>query len=542
MQTHNHHPHRPHQRIPMTSYRELHGITVPQLLRRQANKLGPHLALSAPSHKGYRDRLSYAQLVVRMDAMARCLYARGLRRGDRLALVLANTAAREGVLTALGCWALGASVAPLNERAGELELSQALALLEPAMLVSTESRREQFTRLTGPGTRILVLDSAPDAENCWPEPERVFDAAVPDFEPDPEDLSCLLFTSGTTAQAKAVMHCHRSQLYAGHAVGNAMELTPSDTYQGAWPIFTSSVLNMACMSAWTHGAGVVLEENTLGNADRLRLIESEATTVYHGVTAPLHFLIDEYAKGGYDLSRVRRLGYGGAVMPAEVIGKFRARLPRVDQVHIWGMTETGPAGTFLPPWFLPRKAGCIGQPHDSCAVRVVGEDGTMLPAGSDGEIVFSGPSAALGYFRNEAATRETFVDGWIRTGDIGRFDDEGHLHFIDRKKDIVNRGGLKISSAAVEEVLYRLPGIAEAAVVAVPHEGLGEDLAACVVLAPGMSFNLPAALSHCRAFLGEFQVPRRWHVLGALPKNPMGKILKRELRRDILTLQPELLP
>lgn len=526
----------------MTSYSELHGITVPQLLRRQAQNLGFHLALSAPSHKGYRDRLTYAHLVVRMDAMARSLYARGLRRGDRLALVLANTAAREGVLTALGCWALGASVAPLNERAGELELSQALALLEPAMVVSTESRREQIVRLAGNGTRILSLDGAQGSDDCWPEPERVFDPQIPHFEPDPEEISCLLFTSGTTAQAKAVMHCHRSQLYAGHAVGNAMELTSSDTYQGAWPIFTSSVLNMACMSAWTHGAGAVLEENMLSNSDRLRLIESEATTVYHGVTAPLHFMIDEYAKGGYDLTRVRRLGYGGAVMPAEVIGKFRERLPWVDQVHIWGMTETGPAGTFLAPWFLPRKAGCIGSAHSSCAVRIVGDDREVLPAGQEGEIEFSGPSAALGYFRNEAATRETFTGGWVRTGDIGRFDHEGHLHFIDRKKDIVNRGGLKISSAAVEEVLYRLPGVAEAAVVAVPHDGLGEDLAACVVLAPGSTLDLAAALSHCRAQLADYQVPRRWHVLATLPKNPMGKILKRELRRDILTLQPEIIP
>ncbi len=344
----------------------------------------------------------------------------------------------------------------------------------------------------------------------------------------------LLFTSGTTARSKAVTHCHRSQLYCGHAIAGAVGLTDQDTYQGAWPVYTSSVLNMACMAAWVSGAGVVLEPSVLDNAGRLRLIETEGTTVYHGVTSPLNFMIDEYPNAAYDLSRVRRLGYGGAAMPAEVIAKFRRHLPWVDQVHIWGMTETGPAGTVLAPWFLPRKAGCIGVAQPGCAVRVIGEDGRPAAPGESGEIVFSGQSAALGYWRNPEATAEAFVDGWVRTGDIGRIDDEGHLHFVDRKKDIINRGGLKIASAAVEEAIYRFAGVAEAAVVAVPHPGLGEDIAACVVARPGVALDTAALRAHCAGLLADFATPRQWHVLEALPKNPMGKILKRELREQLL--------
>ncbi|MEF7614041.1 class I adenylate-forming enzyme family protein [Aquincola sp. MAHUQ-54] len=521
---------------------ELHGLTVPALLRRRAARQRFQLALSAPSWRGHRDRLSYAQLVIRMEAMARSLHARGLRHGDRVALLVANTAAREGVLTALGCWALGAAVAPLNVRASDDELAHALALVEPKMVVTTADAAGRVARLFA-GAQRLLLDAPADAPERWPDPEATFDAPVAGAPaPQPEDLSCLLFTSGTTARAKAVMHCHRSQLFAGFAVGGALGLTDGDTYQGAWPLFTSSVLNMACMSAWVHGAGVVLEEHTLDNAGRLRLIETEGTSVYHGVTAPLHFLIDEYPKGRYDLRGVRRLGYGGAVMPAEVIEKFRTRLPWVDQVHIWGMTETGPAGTALPPWYLPRKAGCIGAPMPGCAVRVVDDGGRPLPAGEDGEIVFSGPSMALGYFRNDEATAQAFAGGWVRTGDIGRFDDEGHLHFVDRKKDIINRGGLKIASAAVEEVLYRCPGVAEAAVVAVPHPGLGEDIAACVVPRAGTTLDVGALQAACAAHLADYQVPRRWHVLAALPKNPMGKVLKRELRDEVLHLSPAPLP
>ena len=521
----------------MDHYTAIQGLTVPALLRRQATAYRFKLALSAPSWRGHRDRLAYGQLAQRMTTMADALYARGLRAGDRVALFLANTAAREGVLTALGCWDLGATVAPLNVRASDEELTHAIALVDPSLIVTQTSDAARLRTLHA-GVRLLVLDGVGDDE-AWPDPETTFtpvSTSVP-RNTDPGALSCLLFTSGTTARAKAVMHSHYSQLHAGFAVGAALGLRDTDTYQGAWPLFTSSVLNMACMASWVVGAGVVLEPNTLDNAGRLRLIAAENTSFYHGVTAPLHFMIDEYARGHYDLSGVRRIGYGGAVMPREVIDKFRKRLPWVDQIHIWGMTETGPAGTYLPSWYLPRKAGCIGMPMPGCAVRVIDDTGAPVAMGEVGEIAFSGPSMALGYFRSDAATAEAFVDGWVRTGDLGRIDDEGHLHFVDRKKDIVNRGGLKIASAAVEEVLHRYPGVIEAAVVAVPHSGLGEDVAACVVFTPDTHPDLDDLRAFCARHLADYARPRHWYVLAALPKNPMGKVLKRDLRASIQARQ-----
>lgn len=519
--------------VDMSRYNELHGLTVPELLYRRAQQYPFKLALSAHSYRGYRDRLSYAQLTIRMDAMARGLSARGLKQGERVALFLSNYAVREAVLTALGCYRMGAIVAPINTRGSDEELQYALELTEPSFVVVTADTVDRITRLY-PAARLLVLGEPSYQDQAWPDPETEFhDNDLPKLG-SPEDATVLLFTSGTTARSKAVVHCHRSQLYCGYAVGGSIGLTDQDTYQGAWPIFTSSVLNMACMSAWVTGAGAVLEEAPLDNVGRLRLIETEGTTVYHGVTSPLNFMIDEYQRGNYDLSRVRRIGYGGAAMPAEVIDKFSARLPWADQVHIWGMTETGPAGTFLPPWFLPRKAGCIGGPQPGCSVRVVDEAGATLPVGVTGEIAFSGPSMALGYFRNPQATELAFVDGWVRTGDIGRFDDEGHLHFVDRKKDIINRGGLKIASAAVEEVIYRYKGVVEAAVIAIPHSGLGEDIAACVVAAPDIGLDIQALQEHCAIYLADYETPRQWFVLESLPKNPMGKILKRELRSLLL--------
>jgi acyl-CoA synthetase (AMP-forming)/AMP-acid ligase II len=517
----------------LNRYNELHGITVPGLLRLRARQHPFKLALSAHSFRGHRDRLSFSQLVIRMDAMARALVERGICKGDRVALFLSNAAVRECVLTALGCYRMGAIVAPLNIRASDEELRHALELIGPSTVVTMRADTERMAALY-PAARLLVLDGAEGDAGTWPEPEKAFHRTALSDDVQPEDPTVLLLTSGTTARSKAVTHCHRSQLYTGYAIGGALGLTDQDTYQGAWPIYTSSVLNLACMGAWVSGAGVVLEE-LLDNASRLRLIETEGTTVYHGVTAPLKFMMDEYARapGVYDLSRLRRLGYGGATMPAELIHRFTALLPQVDQIHIWAMTETGPAGTYLPAWFLPRKAGCIGMPQPGCSVRVVDATGRSVPTGQSGEIVFAGRSTALGYWRNPEATQQTFVDGWVHTGDVGMFDDEGHLHFVDRLKDIINRGGLKISSAAVEDVIYRYPGISEAAVIAVPHDSLGEDIAACVVAAPGVTIDTQQLRDFCAKHLADYETPRRWYLLPELPKSPMGKILKRELRQHI---------
>jgi acyl-CoA synthetase (AMP-forming)/AMP-acid ligase II len=519
----------------------MQGLTIPALLRQQAASQPFRLAFSGHSWHGYRDRLSYVQLVARMQGMGRLLHARGVRQGERVAILLTNDAVRECVLTALGCMEIGAVVVPLNTRSADEELHHALTLTEPVAVVTT---LDQSRRVHGlyPSAKLLLLgaEGVPDVsvEERWPDPANTFDSSSAGSVPKADDLACLLFTSGTTARAKAVMHTHRSMLHAGRTMSAALGLEPSDQYQGAWPFFTSSVLSMACMSAWVTGAGVVFEETTLSNAQRLRLIETEATTVYHGVTSIIHFLIDEYQRDSYDLSRLRRFSYGGAVMPVEVIEKISKRVPWVDQVHVWGMTETGPAGTYLAPHFLPRKAGAIGQPMPGCSVRVIDDKGLPVPQGELGEIAFSGPSMALGYYRNEQATAESFVDGWVYTGDIGRFDDEGLLHFVDRKKDIINRGGLKISSASVEEVLYRFPGIGEAAVVAIPHAGLGEDIAACVVAGLGQTLDLKALVEHCAQHLADFARPRQWHVLSELPKSPMGKVLKRELRDQISILTP----
>lgn len=514
----------------------LAGLTVPRLIDRRAGQMPFRLALSVHSVAGHRDRLGYAQLALFSRRVGAGLLETGVRRGDRVAVFLDNDAGREAVLTALGCMAIGAVVVPVNTRCSDEELRHALALVRPTLVVARAAAAARLHDVYE--ARLALVDATADGASIagsvqWPEPTRRTQGVEPCDEARDDDAACLLYTSGTTARSKAVVHTHRSMLHAGLAMGAAVGLDTHDLYQGAFPFFTSSCLNLGCLSSWVHGAGFVLE-HSIDTAQRLRLIESECATVYHGVPSIIRFMLDETERGDYDLTRVRRVAYGGAAMPAATIERIARQWPWLEQLHVWGMTESGPAGAYLDPRFLPAKAGRIGYAMPYCELRVVGDDGQPVPRGEAGELLFRGPSMAAGYFDDPAATAESFRDGWLHSGDVVVEDDDGALLFVDRSKDIINRGGLKVSSAAVEAVLHRIPGVADAAVVAVPHDALGEDVAAFVVPARGVTLDIEELRERCRELLADYEVPRRWSLVDTLPRNPMGKVLKRELREALL--------
>ncbi len=505
-------------------------LSVPQLVARRAAEHPNEIALSVHSVRGRRDRLTYPQLVARMEATASGFAALGLRSGDRIAVFLENSAGREAFFTALGALRIGAAVVPLNTRYADEELGHALALADPVAVVCTAASAERIKRLH-PATRPLIVGDVPAESGfeIWPEPLDVEEVALPPEDADPDRLGCLLFTSGTTARSKAVMHSHSTMIGAGLSCGAALGLRPGDLYQAGWPFFTSSPMNLGATGCWVFGAGFVFEE-PLDNRGRLRLIASERTTYYHGVPSVVHFMIDEFARRPTDVSSLRRLGYGGSAMPPEVIRTIAELWPNVEQVQIYGMTESGPAGTRLEPDRMWDKLGSIGTAMPFCEILAVDEDVREVPRGTTGEVLIKGPGVAKGYFKNPEATAEAFVQGGIRTGDVGSIDEEGFLFFSDRKKDIINRGGLKIASVAVEEVLYRHPAVREAAVVAVPHPDLGEDVAACIVAKPEARIDTDELGGFCARYLADYARPRRWLVLDELPKNPMGKILKKDLR------------
>jgi acyl-CoA synthetase (AMP-forming)/AMP-acid ligase II len=517
---------------------ELLGFTVPELLAQRAQDSPHRLALSTHSARGFRDRLTYLQLVICMKAMGRAFDELGLRRGERVAVLLGNDAGRECILTALGALVIGAVIVPMNVRYSEEELAHALALTEPQVVVTTPDRSAGIHQLRPEATVLVVPGPGVRSEVGlpWPEPELQPPGRLRGEAGSAEQLACLLFTSGTTARSKAVMHTHRTMIATGLCCGTALGLTDSDLYQGAFPFFTSSALNLGCMSSWVCRAGFILEE-PLDNARRLQLITTEGTTFYHGVPSIISFMLQEYGKGTYDLQRLRRVAYGGAAMPGEIVERIARTWPWLDQTQIYGLTETGPTGSVLPPDEVARKAGSVGRAMQYCRIRVLDENGNEAATDIAGEIAIAGPAVAAGYYRDGSATASAFSQGEVRTGDIGFMDEDGFLFFTDRKKDVINRGGLKIASVSVESVLYRHPDVREAAVVAVPHADLGEDVAACIVPRAGAQLQPSILAAFCRGKLSDYEVPRHWRFLDELPKNPMGKVLKTELRR--LLASPE---
>lgn len=507
-------------------------LSVPSLLAVQARRRGDSLALSAMSLGRTRRGLAYAQLHLESLAAAAALGRAGLRPGDRLGIYLTNDWGLECFLAALGALTLGAVAVPLNTRASAEEIRHAIDLVQPRLIVAAPEGRAWLSGSLGNAPVECIdpslLSDHPDGSETQP----------PD-DPGPDALGCLLFTSGTTARAKAVMHSHRTMIATGACTGSALGLRSGDIYQGAFPFFTSSALNLAGMSCWMAGAGLVLE-GQIGTSARLDLIQAERTTFYHGVPSILNFMTQEYDPRRHDLRRVRTVANGGAAMPVELMDRIAKLWPWVEQVQIYGMTESGPAGTVLPPERVADKMGSVGCAMTGMTVEILDETGLALGPGEMGEIALTGPSVALGYYRNPEASAEAFEGRRIRTGDVGRLDDEGFLFFGDRKKDLINRGGLKIASVRVEEVLYRHPDVVEAAAVAMPHKDLGEDVVACVVLRKGAQAEMQDLLSLCRTALADYEAPRKLAFLDSLPKNPMGKILKKDLR-EILSKDPGLI-
>ena len=352
----------------------------------------------------------------------------------RVGVLLSNDAALDCILTALGAMTLSAAVVPLSPRWADAELEYALTLTEPVLVVTDRAGLDRLASLV-PDLDCLSVEARPGMSSWQPfsgdAPELPVDA-----EPaaDLDRLASLLFTSGTTARPKAVMHSHETTLAAGRACSAALGITPDDIYQGAFPFFTSSALNIACAACWTVGAGFVIE-HLVGNAERLALMRDEVTTLYHGVPSVLHFMAEEAAERPMAHPALRRIAYGGAPMPPHIRQRLKEIWPDADHVQIYGSTESGPAGTVIDEATMAVHPMAVGQAMEGYTVHVVDDSDTPCAAGQSGAVMLEGPGVAIGYWRNPEATGATFSGRTVRMGDTGWLDETGLLTFEDRAKD-----------------------------------------------------------------------------------------------------------
>jgi long-chain acyl-CoA synthetase len=372
-------------------------------------------------------------------------------------------------------------------------------------------------------------------------------ATMPDVDIAPDADATILYTSGTTGNPKGAVSTHRAVLsalmaFSARAAVNAMRDPeppdpdrPQNTFMLPVPLFHVTGLVPVMLGAFVGGSKLVMTYRW--DPDRaLELIERERVTSFVGVPTMSWDLLEAPTFAERDTSSLRSVGGGGAPMPPELVRRIEEHFRRGRPSLGYGMTETnayGPGNAGDDFLAHPTSTGRVVPIVD---VRITDVDGTPLPVGETGEIWFRGPNLIRGYWNRPDATAETLVDGWLRTGDIGRLDDEGFVYISDRAKDMILRGGENIYCAEVEAVIYEHPAVYEAAVYGIPHERLGEELAAHVMVKPGAALD-PAELQR---FVGErlasFKVPSVVTVVDEqLPRNASGKILKRTLRDSVVS-------
>ncbi len=496
-----------------------------EILSRHARERGSKAALVVPPDR----TISYAELSDRSLRFAGFLAARGVPRGGRVAVLLQNVP--EFVVAYFGAIAAGCVAVPVNYRLSPPEVAYILSDASASAVVTSA---EQFARVSGQegargvGTWVLADGEAPGAVTFSAAGETAALAAPAPVSPG--DVAVLLYTSGTTGFPKGAMISHANTLFNVASCRATLGYREDDIGLLALPLFHVTGLNSQLVALLACGATVVLQKEYDTQTALALTARYRATALFFVPAIYKLFTLREDARS-YDLSSVRIAAYGGAPMAPETILAVRKILPA--RLHnCYGLTECSSLGTVLPSELALERSESVGFPVPGTRAEVRGADGTPLPPGEAGELYLHGPHIVSGYFGAPDKTRDAVRDGWLKTGDIARIDGDGLVYILDRAKDMINRGGEKVYGLEVENVIYTCPGVAEAAVFGIPHPVFGEVPAACVVPLPGETVVPDQVIAWCRGRLADYKTPVAVCVMDRIPRNPGGKILKKELRKQ----------
>ncbi|MEV4679949.1 long-chain-fatty-acid--CoA ligase [Streptomyces kurssanovii] len=464
--------------------------------------------------------LTYAQLDDASARLAALLHDRGVRPGDRVAVTMPNVplfpVVYYGVLRA------GGVVVPLNPLLKAREVAFTLRDCEARIaLVHPLFADEVAKAAAETGTACLVTEPL------------AFDDVLRAHEPMPvvdrtdDDPALILYTSGTTGTPKGAELSHRNlATNTATTAETLLQVGPDDVLFGGLPLFHAFGQTCALNTAVAAGATLtLLPRFEPGRA--LEIMARDGVTVFLGVPTMYAALLHAELPEGFDAHRLRLAVSGGASLPVEVLHGFERRFG-VTVLEGYGLSETSPVAAFNHP-DRPRKAGSIGRPVRGVEMKLVTEGGGAVPPGEVGEIVIRGENVMTGYRNRPEATAEAIRDGWFHSGDLARVDEDGFYFIVDRKKDLIIRGGYNVYPREVEEVLYEHPAVAEAAVVGVPHPVHGEEIAAVITLRPGARATAEEVRDHVKDRLAAYKYPRIVTFTAELPKGPTGKILKREI-------------
>ncbi|MBA3330707.1 MAG: AMP-binding protein [Actinobacteria bacterium] len=465
---------------------------------------------------------TYGELDRQARALAAALHGRGLRHGDRLATLTGNRP--EHVAAFFACARAGLVLCPLNWRLAPAELAVQLDDAEPALLL-VEREHESLAEAA-----LALARVRPDRVSIEEDPGEDHGDVPPSAVADGDPL-LLVYTSGSTGRPKGALLTHTNCFWTNLGFDLAAGVSAEDVVLATLPQFHVGGWNVHTLLAVWKGATLVLERS-FEPARALDLIERKCVTTMMGVPATYLFLAQQPGFAEADLSSLRRAVVGGAPMPEALLATWAAR--GVAIVQGYGLTEAAPNVLCLPPEDAERKRGCAGKPYPyvEVALRDVAS-GRHVEGAGRGELLVRGPNVFAGYWRNDAATAEVLVDGWLVTGDVADRDEEGYLRISGRLKEMYISGGENVYPAEIETVLAAIPGVAEAAVVAVPDARWGEAGIAFVALERGAALTEAELLDHLRERLASYKVPRSVRFLPELPRSGVGKVLRGELQASL---------
>jgi long-chain acyl-CoA synthetase len=466
--------------------------------------------------------LTYAELARGSGQAAALLREAGAGAGDRVALMMPNVLAFP--LFFYGALAAGAVVVPMNPLLKSREVAHYLGDSGASVILAWDAAADEAAKGAADLGVPVIRVTEPDGQTLLGDRPPVEDWA----ERADDDDAVILYTSGTTGVPKGAELTHANLLRnAEVTAATLIGTSPGDVVMGCLPLFHCFGLTCGLNAAVLGGASLTLLPRFDPGA-ALDMISQEKVTIFEGVPTMYAALLNHPSRATADVSSLRLCVSGGAALPVEILRGFEEAFG-CPILEGYGLSETSPVASFNHP-DRPRKPGSIGTPVAGVQMRVLDDSGAEVTPGEVGEVAIRGHNVMKGYWRNPDATAAAIPDGWFRTGDLARVDEDGYFFIVDRKKELIIRGGYNVYPREIEEALYEHPGVAEVAVVGIAHESLGEEVGAAVALKPGASATPRELREFARERLAAYKYPRHVWLVEQLPKGPTGKILRREVR------------
>lgn len=492
-----------------------------------------HQAAMQPDKIAVKDldtqrEFTYRELNDRAESLAAWLQDHDIEPGCRVGILARNCA--EFFELQFACGKIGAIDVPLNWRLTENELDYIVNDCTPTILLYDVKFKEMAHYLQQHCQISTLLEIDTDQETG--PYEQALAAYTDGCKVVPmslDDTAMIMYTSGTTGHPKGAEITHQMNLYNCINLGVPGQVSRETVHLVVLPLFHTGGLNCYANPV-LHAGGQVLLIREFSPAGALQVLGDVDLGVTHffAIPAAYQFMMLHPDFDSTDLTRLVIAGVGGAPCAEMILKTWLEKGVSVFQG--WGMTETSPGGTALRSEDAVRKLGSAGKALMHTEIKIVNENGNAVPQGEVGELLIKGPNITPGYWNNPEATADAFVDGWLKTGDAARFDDEGFIYIVDRTKDMYISGGENVYPAEVENILYELPQVAEAAVIGIPDKRWGETGMAVLVLKQGETLDAKDVVAHCRKNLAKFKVPHAVEYMDVLPRNATGKVLKRILR------------